>query len=123
GELPFVVWESAPPVAGEDRSAWEAKLGLWRRAGGLWVGGLTLHAVNYTREGAPPLRLALFLRPVARPGGSFDAASLRQGGAGVLGEVYDREPGDEHWTRTLPRDCAPQLRPASEALGLTLAGV
>jgi GNAT superfamily N-acetyltransferase len=122
GELPFVVWESRPPAPGEDASEWAAKLGLWRRAGALWVSGMTLHAVNYAQKGAPPLRLALFLRPVARRAEEFDSAALREVAAGLLGVVYDRQPGDEHFDRTLPADCRPQLRPVGEALGLVADG-
>lgn len=121
GELPFVVWESRPPAPGEERSGWEAKLGLWRRAGGLWVSGLTLHAVNYSRDDAPPLRLALFLRPVARRAEDFDAAALRQVAAGLLREVYDRGPGEEHYERTLSPESEPQLRPPGEAMGLVVS--
>jgi GNAT superfamily N-acetyltransferase len=118
GELPFVVWESRPPMPGEDRSAWAAKLGLWRRAGALWIDGLTMHAVNYMNEQGPPLRLALFLRPVGRRAEDFDAEALRQVAAGLLTEVYDREPGDEYFAQTLPPGCEPRLRPPGEAMGL-----
>lgn len=121
-ELPFVVWESRPPGPGGDRAAWAARLGLWRRAGALWVSGLTLHAVNYERPDAPPLRLALFLRPAARPAADFDADALRAVAAGLLRMVYECDEGGERFARTLPADCRPALRPPDDAAGLTLAG-
>jgi GNAT superfamily N-acetyltransferase len=121
GDLPFVVWESRPPSPGEDASAWRAKLGLWRRVGARWVSGLVLHTTNYSRPDAPPLRLALFLLPVARPAEGFDDAALRDVVAGLLGEVYDCEPGDECHSASLPPDRALALRPAEEAEGVVFA--
>jgi GNAT superfamily N-acetyltransferase len=119
-ELPFVVWESRPPTPGDELSAreWRAKLGLWRRAGGFWVAGLTFHAVNYMRKDAPAVPLAMFLRPVATPAESFTPDALRDVAAGLLREVYDCDAEDDNYLRTLPPDCVPELRPVDEALGL-----
>ncbi len=119
--LPFVVWESRPPAADDEagRRAWEARLGLFRRAGGWWVSGLTLHAVNYNRRQAEPLPLQLFLLPVDRPAEGFDDAALRGVAGGLLREVYGRRPGDPYHDRTLPPGCRPMLRPVAEALALT----
>ncbi|MGE3799184.1 MAG: GNAT family N-acetyltransferase [Thermomicrobiales bacterium] len=119
-ELPFVVWESRPPAPGDEASAaaWRAKLGLWRRSGAFWVAGLTFYAVNYMRKNAPAVRLALFLRPVATPATDFTADALREMAAGLMREVYNGVVGDDNYQRTLPPDCAPELRQVDEALGL-----
>jgi ribosomal protein S18 acetylase RimI-like enzyme len=120
GELPFVVWESRPPAPGDEagRRGWEARLGLWQRAGAWWVSGLTFHAVNYHRRKAPPVPLQLFLLPVARPAAEFGAGELRQVAGGLLNEVYRRGPGEVHYDLTLPPDCRPALRPVAESLAL-----
>jgi GNAT superfamily N-acetyltransferase len=124
-ELPFVVWESHEPgpAAGEkERALWQARLRLFERVGARRVDGLTFFAPNFERRGGEPLPLRLFLVPRDRPAEAFDAAALRAVAAGLLEEVYGREPGDPLHRLTLPPDCAPVLRPVTTPPAATAAG-
>ena len=58
--LPFVIWESHRPA---DPGLWAARLRVFDKVGGLWMRGAELLTPNYMRDGAPPVRLQLFVRP------------------------------------------------------------
>jgi hypothetical protein len=118
--LPFVIWESHRPEAGAPASEWDiwaARTKLFDRVGGQWVEGVDFQSPNFAAddEATDPVPLQLFLKPVAEPGGAFDADRLRQVVGGLHREVYRNEPGSVLYDRTLPPECAPQLRPAKLA--------
>jgi GNAT superfamily N-acetyltransferase len=118
-ELPFVIFESHRPedtAPAEEWDMWRARLGLFGRAGALWISGLTLFTPSFAGRGRPPVALQLFLIPVDGPVGAFDADSLRKVAAGLLQGVYRRQPGDPLFQKTLPPSCRPALRPIAEAL-------
>jgi GNAT superfamily N-acetyltransferase len=118
-DLPFVIWESRRPAADAseaDQALWAARMRLFERVGALWVAGIDFLAANYYRRGAPPIPQELFLLPVDRPAGQFDAAALRAATAGLLRALYGRKPGDEVFERVLAAERQPSLRPVSEAV-------
>jgi hypothetical protein len=118
-DLPFVVFEShrpGPGAAEEEWALWRARLGLFARAGALWIAGLTFFAPNFARRDGPPVPLQLFLIPVATPSEAFNSAELRNVAAGLLRGVYRRRAGDPLFEKTLPPTCQPVLGPTEDAL-------
>ena len=116
--LPFVVWESRrpdPDAPAADWQLWDARVRLFDRAGGLWLGGVELLTPNYADPAAPPVRLQLFLCPVDEPARAFTPKRLRRVVADLLGRVYKLSPADPLFSGTLPPGCRPRLRPAREA--------
>jgi ribosomal protein S18 acetylase RimI-like enzyme len=112
--LPFVVWESRPPESKalpEEQALWRSRLRLFGRVGASQVNGLTFLAPNFSCRDERPVRLQLFLVPVALPATAFDARRLREVAAGLHRDVYgvgDNHPLARH---TLPEGCRPSLRP------------
>src|SRR5438046_1657657 len=76
--------------------------------------GLERLTPNYADEGAEPVSLQLFVRPVDVPAAAFDAERMRGVAAGLLERVYRAQPGDPLYDGTL-NATAPRLRPARDA--------
>ncbi len=122
--LPFVVWESRAPAAGDGegvKANWRARLRFFEKVGALWASGLTLHVPNFHRRGALPVPLQFFVRPVDRPAKELDGPAAREAAAGLLRIVYRQEPGSKLWGSSLPEGGRVVLRPPTEAVGLTSA--
>lgn len=119
--LPFVVWESRPPRADQpvERDRWRSRLRLFDRVGGLWLSGVSFHAVNYNDRKGPAIPLQLFLLPVDSPPERFDAPMLRGVVLGLAKQVYRLSPEHRFMKATLEDGWQPQTRPIAEALELT----
>ena len=111
--LPFVVWESHRPT---DPALWAARLRVFDRVGGCWVRGIELHTPNYMRDGAPPVRLQIFLRPWDEPAGSLGVERLREVVGGLYHEIYHIPPDDPLFQATFGGAVNPRLVPAVDAL-------
>lgn len=120
-ELPFIVWESRPPVANDENggAAWRSRLRLFERVGAKWIGGVSFHAVSYTSDNDTPIPLQLFVLP--GPGKSDELASqeaLIQIITGLGQEVYQLKRTHPFMLQTLPTGVKLELRPVGEAMEL-----
>lgn len=117
--LPFVIWEShrpEPDAPDGEWDLWAARTRLFGRAGGLWVDGVNFLSPNFSDdEGAAPVPLQLFLKPVDTPETAFTPERLRDVVGGLHQRVYRNAPGTALYDGTLPPNCEPHLRAASEA--------
>ena len=104
--LPFIIWESHRP---DDPELWAARLRTFHKAGGLWMKGVEMQTPNYMREGAPPVRLNLFLRPYDEPASVFDGERLRAAVRGLYEQVYHIAPDDSLHRETLDAAVNPRL--------------
>lgn len=113
--LPFVVWEShrpGPDAPAGEQAMWQARVRLFDKVGGLWVKGVEFLSPNYADEDGPPVRLELFVKPVAVPAKAFDRDRVRELVAGLHQRVYRTQPGDPLFDATLKSRFRPELVPA-----------
>lgn len=116
--LPFVVWESYRPDPDEPPAAhavWAARVRLFEKVGGLWVKGVAFLTPSFAADGADPIPLQLFVKPVDRPAAGFTPDRLLGVVEGLYERVYRIDPGDDLFDRTLTPGCCPQLSPTREA--------
>ena len=116
--LPFVVWESHRPgedAAQSERELWTARCRLFAKTGAMWLSGIDFQSPNYHENGAPPVPLELFVKPMDRSLESFDESALRDIAVGMHTHIYRHKPDDEIVLQSLPSGNAPRLRTSAEA--------
>jgi ribosomal protein S18 acetylase RimI-like enzyme len=117
-KLPFVIWDSHPPAAGDSadvRANWQVRLRLFEKLGARWIRGADFASPNWTDSNAPPVRLELFLISVEDRESEFDELRLREVVEGLARRVYRMDEDYELFRRLTASPGPLALWPAGEA--------